>query len=161
DECIIQKFNAANCPQLKNKPKLFFIQSCRGDRDDKGVPVPDINRNIEGMQFNSNMSDACSFPPQSSTQRMRTDPSHCDVLISNATVFGYRAYRNTDHGSWYIQALAFCLWHHAHDKHIEEILSCVQNKVRELRTEDEFVQCTTYYNQGFDKNFYFNPGYFE
>ena len=36
-EEIASLFNASNCPALIDKPKIFVIQACRGDRDDQGA----------------------------------------------------------------------------------------------------------------------------
>lgn len=36
---IFEMFNDENCPTLKNKPKLFFIQACRGEHQDAGSEV--------------------------------------------------------------------------------------------------------------------------
>ena len=36
-EEIATLFNASNCPALIDKPKIFVIQACRGDRDDQGA----------------------------------------------------------------------------------------------------------------------------
>ena len=36
-EKIASLFNASNCPELGNKPKIFIIQASRGNRDDHGT----------------------------------------------------------------------------------------------------------------------------
>uniref|UniRef100_UPI003BEF4C64 JF1cpCasp2 n=1 Tax=Homo sapiens TaxID=9606 RepID=UPI003BEF4C64 len=38
---VFQLFDNANCPSLQNKPKMFFIQACRGDETDRGVDQQD------------------------------------------------------------------------------------------------------------------------
>lgn len=37
---ITAKFQGGKCPYLATKPKLFFLQACRGDVDDEGYLVP-------------------------------------------------------------------------------------------------------------------------
>ncbi|KAL3875337.1 hypothetical protein ACJMK2_033295 [Sinanodonta woodiana] len=36
---ILEMFSDENCPSLKGKPKLFFIQACRGTNTDSGVEI--------------------------------------------------------------------------------------------------------------------------
>ncbi|KAK3593301.1 hypothetical protein CHS0354_031360 [Potamilus streckersoni] len=36
---ILEMFSDENCPSLKGKPKLFFIQACRGANTDSGVEI--------------------------------------------------------------------------------------------------------------------------
>lgn len=38
---VFRIFDNANCPSLQNKPKMFFIQACRGDETDRGVDQQD------------------------------------------------------------------------------------------------------------------------
>ncbi|XP_060012465.1 caspase-2 isoform X3 [Lagenorhynchus albirostris] len=38
---VFRLFDNANCPSLQNKPKMFFIQACRGDETDRGVDQQD------------------------------------------------------------------------------------------------------------------------
>lgn len=52
DEMICKKFTATKCPSLGGRPKLFFIQACKGDNRDYGSCVVsdspgehDANRN--------------------------------------------------------------------------------------------------------------------
>lgn len=53
---IYEKLAGDRCPTLAGKPKLFFIQACRGAKCDPGV---EIQRRLEGQtsrdlpQFNS------------------------------------------------------------------------------------------------------------
>ncbi|XP_069768844.1 caspase-7-like isoform X2 [Narcine bancroftii] len=48
-------FGAESCPSLAGKPKIFFIQACRGSQQDKGVlvePVPEVETDGCGSQQN-------------------------------------------------------------------------------------------------------------
>ncbi|XP_012263598.1 caspase-1-like [Athalia rosae] len=80
-------FTADKCPSLAGKPKLFFIQACQGDKLDPGVSLR------ERTETDS---------PGSQTFRI---PSHADFLIAYSTIPGFYSWRNTNRGSWFMQAL--------------------------------------------------------
>ena len=78
--------NAHNCPVLAAKPKLFFIQACRG------VELPGMVR--------ANVAD-------SNTETDDTEEIHedSDFLFSYSTRVSNKSVRDKLAGSWYIQEL--------------------------------------------------------
>lgn len=95
---IFNMFNGNNCHSLVGKPKIFFIQACRGVMLDKGayLNVADAKR------------DSDEPLPQTS-QTVIKIPTEADFLISYSTVPGYFSWRNSARGSWYSQALVTAL----------------------------------------------------
>jgi len=96
-EDLMSEFTPTNCPTLENKPKLFFIQACRGNKSD-----PRMNRlsastdNIaeDGIQtVNSPDADLANG----------LSAREADFLLAFATVPGYKAWRSKQAGSWFIQ----------------------------------------------------------
>lgn len=85
---LVTPFKGNRCRQLAGKPKLFFIQSCRGDRDDDMVEV-----------FESD------GPQKHSLQQKHTLPSEADFFFGFATTRGCSSYRSPKDGSWYIENL--------------------------------------------------------
>lgn len=119
-ENIWHYFTATACPTLAGKPKLFFIQACRGDRLDPGIKLQKTETDGESSINGFN----------SMTYRI---PIHADFLIAYSTISGmtrheylhtytlrslvlwmnmmyfiiegFYSWRNTSHGSWFIQSL--------------------------------------------------------
>ncbi|EGT37170.1 hypothetical protein CAEBREN_04952 [Caenorhabditis brenneri] len=127
--------NAANAPRLANKPKLVFVQACRGERRDNGFPVLDsvdgvsaaLRRgwvNHDGPLFNFL---GCVRPQVQ--QVWRKKPSQADMLIAYATTAQYVSWRNSARGSWFIQAVCEVFSLHAKDMDVVELLTEVNKKV--------------------------------
>ncbi|KAJ8919886.1 hypothetical protein NQ315_006415 [Exocentrus adspersus] len=99
-------------PSLVGKPKLFFIQACRGNKVDPGVIV-------------SFAYDECDTQNQKKTYSM---PITADMLLMFSTFEGYYSYRDPKKGSYFIQALAYQL-KAAEDRNLLSILTNVNREV--------------------------------
>ena len=91
---------------LANKPKLFFMQNCRGRYTDGGVDMVHADR------------------PRTTPFRI---PFEADMLVSFSTVDGYESYRDVTQGSWFISKLMEVLNERDHDLSLTELL-CIVNK---------------------------------
>ncbi|KAK4817332.1 hypothetical protein QYF61_010235 [Mycteria americana] len=90
---IMSHFTAKQCPQLADKPKLFFIQACQG----KEIQCPVY---VEG---DARIPDLTSM--QQSISPSESIPEEADFLLGMATIDGYVSFRHIEQGAWYIQAL--------------------------------------------------------
>ena len=104
---LVIKFNAESCKLLGNKPKMFFVQACRGREKDKGTMV--CADSVE--------EDSILVPDEE------------DVYIGYATPPGKVAWRDTQHGSWYISELCRALCTHATHAHLLCMVQEVNEKV--------------------------------
>lgn len=90
-EFIFDHLTPEKCPSLTGKPKLFFVQACRGTVKDKGTLV---TSNVEFDSFGSTESP-----------KPFKIPLYTDFFVAYATLPGFVAWRNTAHGSPFIKAL--------------------------------------------------------
>ncbi|XP_054441814.1 caspase-10 [Pteronotus mesoamericanus] len=111
---IMSHFTAQQCPDLANKPKLFFIQACQGEEIQPSVSIETDAVNPES-----------TLPPLQDSV-----PVEADFLLGLATVPGYVSFRHTTEGSWYIQSLCNYLkeWVPRHQD-ILSILTAVNDDV--------------------------------
>ncbi|XP_015723628.1 caspase-10 isoform X2 [Coturnix japonica] len=90
---IMAHFTAKQCPQLTEKPKLFFVQACQGK---------DIQRPVY-VEADARVPDFSSI--QQSISPSESIPEEADFLLGMATIDGYVSFRHVQEGTWYIQAL--------------------------------------------------------
>ncbi|KAJ9578454.1 hypothetical protein L9F63_005324 [Diploptera punctata] len=121
-ETLWEPFTSDKCPTLAGKPKLFFIQACRGKQVDPGTVLKRKLRNRDEY-------DSC--PASYSI------PTHADFLIAYSTMEGFYSFRNLDTGTWFIQSL--CKELNPHDN-LLQILTKTTRRVAQLESESDNIE---------------------
>lgn len=97
-------FRGDRCQSLVGKPKLFFIQACRGTDLDAGIETDSGD----------------------STTKI---PVEADFLYAFSTAPGYYSWRNTMTGSWFIQSLCDMISKYGKELELLHIMTRVNHKV--------------------------------
>lgn len=98
-------FRGDRCKSLVGKPKLFFIQACRGTDLDAGIET--------------------DSPDDESTRI----PVEADFLYAYSTAPGYYSWRNTMTGSWFMQSLCDMVSKYGRELELLHIMTRVNHKV--------------------------------
>lgn len=131
-DMLFNFFLGDNCPTLVGKPKMFFVQACQGERLDHGVSV-----------IGADSLDSAAF---------FKIPNHADFLIAYSTLPGFYSWRNTQEGSWFMQAVIRVFNDYHNNLDVLSMLTIVNHRVAFFKcsnaTSEEFnnkkqVPCIT------------------
>ncbi|XP_053307320.1 caspase-2 isoform X2 [Spea bombifrons] len=120
---VFSMLDNAHCPQLQNKPKMFFIQACRGEETDRGVDQRD------GREQSS--SPGCEEMDARKELMKVKLPTQSDMICAYACLRGTVSMRNTKRGSWFVEALMSVFSQHAKDTHVADMLVKVNALIKE------------------------------
>ena len=101
-EDLMKEFQKTRCPSLRNKPKVFIIQACRGSSsrspaDHASSPA----LSLRSIQVDSEPRET-DFSSDSTLPRSVV-PKEADFLLAFATVPGHVSYRSREDGTYFIQ----------------------------------------------------------
>uniref|UniRef100_A0A8D0HCR9 Caspase-9 n=1 Tax=Sphenodon punctatus TaxID=8508 RepID=A0A8D0HCR9_SPHPU len=131
-EKIVNYFNGSQCPSLRGKPKLFFIQACGGEQKDRGFEV-DSDSPVNEAHSGNLESDALPFQIRSGEMdepdAVASLPTPSDILVSYSTFPGFVSWRDKKRGSWYVETLDSVLDQYAHSEDLQIMLLRVAHAV--------------------------------
>ena len=134
---LLALFNGYAAKDLIGKPKMFFIQACRGSDFDQGVEVTDggyMSANeVPVAEARAAVVQACLPGVKPDTVEPEPEPeslpAEADMLVAYSTVPGYVSWNNLAKGSWFVQAIADVFSDYAHTEDVVSMLIRVNNKV--------------------------------
>ncbi|XP_066514005.1 caspase-8-like [Hoplias malabaricus] len=118
---ILSPFDGRNCPSLVDKPKVFFIQACRGGKMEKEIRVTAANSQLTSANL----------------EKPYTLPQNSDFLVAMSTVQDFVSYVNDD-GSWFIKSL--CKHLEEGSKRGEDILTILTNVNKEVSRKEGRIE---------------------
>ena len=156
---LTSMFNGHQAKHLVGKPKMFFIQACRGGEYDYGTDQSDGADSLAAIKTTEQiLDDIYSVDEPDSYFDPKSLPVEADFLLAYATVPGYVSWRNSEKGSWFIQALVEVFRDEAKKEDAVSMLVKVNGKVaREFQSLNRGKQMPAPVVMLTKKVFFFDP----
>ncbi|XP_072041751.1 caspase-3-like [Amphiura filiformis] len=132
---IQREFEGNKCPKLQGKPKLFFIQACRGK-----MITTTSSTETDVIDHDSSFTSSSPSTETTEADTIGTDdnfakdvPDNADMHFAYATTEGFLSLRSKVDGSWFIQAITEVFLAHAHEESLDNLMNKVTNRVSGLK----------------------------
>ena len=129
---LTYKLSADVCPSLAKKPKLFFIQACRGPQVDGGSDNSDLHELIHVAK------NEFSAVTDASLSRV------ADFFVGYSTSADFVSFRDPTKGTWYIWELCVALCCLSTSRPLRDIMDVVHEKVNTEHSHREHRQAPIY-----------------
>ncbi|PAA56209.1 hypothetical protein BOX15_Mlig000705g2, partial [Macrostomum lignano] len=124
---LAARFQANICSGLEHKPKIFFVQACRGGRTEATGGAGAGSQLLSQVQPVSTDSTSGPAPVKDSL----FCPTESDFLFCYANTETGAAYREPHRGSIFIQTLCTVLEREYQREHLVDIMTQVNRRVKE------------------------------
>ncbi|XP_074654111.1 caspase-7-like [Tubulanus polymorphus] len=155
---ILEYFSTSKCRYLLQKPKLFFIQACRGKQKDEGRM--DAQPTQMGLGELLSRAPVAEMGSKDDADAIPTTAGNfADMLVSNATFTGYKSYAYSQRKStWYVQTLTEVFSKKSCEEDVVSMLTMVHDLISKVRTKGDAVQTPNISMNTLTKKVYFFPG---
>lgn len=160
-EEIKTSLDGQHFPEMADKPKLLFIQACRGEDYDFGA-VPSTKKDIDDLKSKlEKLELADKNTPDAQLEIKLPTKSH--FLVAMASTLDSVSFRNTAYGSWFIQAIVYIFKKYACKEDILSMLSKVNLLVSRGRAYygDKETLAVSEFQGTLLRQFYFFPGLYD
>ena len=149
---IRSHLTADKCFSLANKPKLIFVQACRGKKADKPFLVTDSPIEPRGTMLAQEMSSRQNCVPTMLEQSpadyttsevdLRYIPQDSDIMIAYAATAEHAALRNVHTGGWFVSQLYDVMRNHAATEDLQSMFTKVVGRVSSRKSSvHNYMQC--------------------
>ncbi len=142
---LTYKLRSDTCPSLAGKPKMFFIQACRGPQMDGGGATTSMTEPILIADQNS---DAVTDGPTSKV---------ADIFVGYSTSPDFVSFRDPIKGSWYVWELCVALCAMSTSRPLVDIMLEVNRKVNKEHSHHSLRQAPIYKSSLLGKVFFWSP----
>lgn len=149
---VYAQFNDSNCPSLQGKPKVFFVQACRGGEGDSAIIEV---RGAPNSSLRRKQSSNIDYERGSGDWTTTVSEMH----VAESTRPELVAHRDTGFGSWFLSAVYKVFSCHSWELPLEQLMERVKEEVEQQTSYGDRKQTPVFTKVRVTKKLYFNPGF--